>query len=66
MPMVKRCGATCVHCPPRKCASAATARPERVSAGVKARLAELYPNDRATGYTVGQIRGAVTLKRTQP
>lgn len=28
---------------------------------VKARLAELYPNDQATGYEAGQIRGAFTL-----
>ena len=30
---------------------------------VKARLAELYPNDLATGYAEGQIRGALTVKR---
>ena len=30
---------------------------------VKARLAVDYPHDRATGYTLGQIRGAVTIKR---
>ena len=37
--------------------------PESLSPAVKARLAERYPNDRATGYAVGQIRGAMTLKR---
>jgi len=31
---------------------------------VKARLAADYPHDRATGYALGQIRGAVTIKRS--
>lgn len=31
---------------------------------VKARLATDYPHDRATGYALGQIRGAVTIKRS--
>lgn len=30
---------------------------------VRARLSELYPNDLATGYAEGQIRGALTVKR---
>lgn len=30
---------------------------------VRARLQKEYPNDRATGYYAGQIRGAVTIKR---
>lgn len=30
---------------------------------VKAKLAALYPDDRATGYSEGQIRGALTVKR---
>jgi hypothetical protein len=30
---------------------------------VKARLQAEYPHDKATGYSVGQIRGAVTVKR---
>lgn len=30
---------------------------------VLARLAELYPEDQATGFTVGDIRGAFTLKK---
>ncbi|MRR09746.1 DUF3365 domain-containing protein, partial [bacterium] len=30
---------------------------------VKAKLAELYPEDKATGYSAGQIRGAMTLKK---
>ncbi|MGH8769130.1 MAG: Tll0287-like domain-containing protein [Burkholderiales bacterium] len=31
---------------------------------VKARLAADYPHDRATGYALGQIRGAATIKRS--
>jgi hypothetical protein len=34
-----------------------------VPASVRARLEQDYPNDRATGYYAGQIRGAVTIKR---
>lgn len=30
---------------------------------IKERLAREYPADRATGYTLGQIRGAVSIKR---
>lgn len=30
---------------------------------VKARLAEDYPHDQATGYTAGQVRGGVSIKR---
>lgn len=30
---------------------------------VRERLAKEYPNDRATGYSVGQIRGAVSVKQ---
>jgi hypothetical protein len=36
---------------------------EQLSAAVKAKLAQLYPNDKATGYSPGQIRGAMTIKR---
>lgn len=38
-------------------------QPEQLSAAVRARLAELYPADRATGYRVGEIRGAMTLRK---
>jgi hypothetical protein len=31
---------------------------------VKAKLAELYPDDKATGFAVGDIRGAFTLTKT--
>jgi hypothetical protein len=36
-----------------------------LSPAVSARLKELYPEDRAVGYAVGQIRGAMTIKRPQ-
>ncbi|MDZ4202832.1 MAG: DUF3365 domain-containing protein [Gallionella sp.] len=36
---------------------------EQISENVKARLAEDYPHDQATGYSAGQIRGAVSIKR---
>jgi len=39
---------------------------DRLSPAVTARLAELYPGDRATGYRVGEIRGAITLRRPMP
>lgn len=35
---------------------------EQISDAVKARLAAEYPHDRATGYTLGQLRGAVSIK----
>ncbi len=34
-----------------------------IDASTKARLANEYPFDKATGYHVGEIRGAVTIKR---
>lgn len=37
--------------------------PANVTDEVKARLAAEYPHDRATGYGVGQIRGAISVKR---
>ncbi len=36
---------------------------EQMTPGIRAKLQALYPEDKATGYTVGQIRGALTLKR---
>jgi hypothetical protein len=36
---------------------------DQLSDGVKARLAEDYPHDQATGYTPGQIRGGASIKR---
>lgn len=40
--------------------------PAQMDAGVKAKLASLYPHDRATGYAVGQIRGVITLSKPAP
>jgi hypothetical protein len=37
--------------------------PENIPAGVKARLQAEYPLDKATGYSVGELRGAVVIKR---
>jgi hypothetical protein len=37
--------------------------PEHMPAGVKARLQAEYPLDQATGYRVGELRGAVVIKR---
>jgi len=37
--------------------------PENIPDGVKAKLTELYPTDKATGYSVGMLRGAVSLKK---
>jgi hypothetical protein len=37
--------------------------PDKLSAPVKAKLQASYPNDRATGYAPGQIRGALFLKK---
>ena len=33
---------------------------------LKTKLANLYPNDKATGYKIGDIRGALTVKRNIP
>jgi hypothetical protein len=40
--------------------------PDRVSPAVTARLKDLYPDDRAVGYRVGEIRGAITLRKPAP
>jgi hypothetical protein len=37
--------------------------PETLAPSITEKLAADYPKDRATGYSVGQIRGAVTVKR---
>jgi hypothetical protein len=36
----------------------------QLAPGVAERLKALYPADKATGYGVGQLRGAITLQRT--
>lgn len=39
---------------------------DQLAPGVAERLKTLYPGDRAVGYSVGQIRGAITLQRVAP
>jgi Protein of unknown function (DUF3365) len=39
---------------------------EQISESVKATLAQLYPHDRAIGYALGQVRGAISIKRLVP
>jgi len=36
---------------------------DQMTAEVRSRLSEIYPADKATGYTEGQVRGALTVKR---
>lgn len=36
---------------------------EDIKPAVKARLAETYPHDRATGYALGMVRGAISIKQ---
>ncbi|MBY0575937.1 MAG: DUF3365 domain-containing protein [Gallionellaceae bacterium] len=36
---------------------------DQLGAAVKAALAQQYPNDRATGYAAGQIRGAISVRK---
>jgi hypothetical protein len=36
---------------------------EQLSPAVKSVLEQHYPNDRATGYSVGQIRGAISVRK---
>jgi len=38
--------------------------PDKVSADVQAKLKELYPDDKATGYGLKQLRGAITARKT--
>jgi len=37
--------------------------PERMSPAVREKLATLYPEDKGVGYSVGQIRGAMTIRK---
>lgn len=37
---------------------------DQLSPGVKTVLAELYPDDLATGYSLGQIRGAISVRKS--
>lgn len=34
-----------------------------ISAGVRALLLQEYPQDQATGYSIGEVRGAISIKR---
>lgn len=36
---------------------------ENIDPAVKAKLGELYPNDKATGYKLGDLRGAFTVRQ---
>jgi hypothetical protein len=36
---------------------------EQISPAVKSVLAQHYPNDLATGYSVGQIRGVISVRK---
>ena len=36
---------------------------DKLSPAVKEKLAALYPHDKAVGYSAGQIRGAITLRK---
>ncbi|HSD60455.1 MAG TPA: DUF3365 domain-containing protein [Burkholderiales bacterium] len=38
---------------------------DTIPTGMKQKLAEQYPHDRATGYRVGQVRGAFSIKQPQ-
>ncbi len=37
--------------------------PDKLSPEVRAKLAEEYPNDKATGYSAGMIRGVLSMKK---
>lgn len=39
---------------------------QEIPQDVQAKLAELYPADKATGYKAGEVRGAITIKRVLP
>jgi cytochrome c553 len=36
---------------------------DKLSPAVKEKLAALYPQDKAVGYSAGQIRGAITIRK---
>lgn len=37
--------------------------PDRIEPAVQAKLKEIYPDDKATGYSLAEIRGAITIKK---
>jgi len=49
--------------PTQKLCSSCHGKPEDMSEAVRAKLSELYPEDKATGYGSGEIRGALSIKR---
>jgi len=38
--------------------------PDKITPEVQAKLTELYPDDKATGYGLKQLRGAITVKKS--
>ena len=40
--------------------------PDQLSSEVKTALSQNYPGDQATGYTEGQIRGAISVRKALP
>ena len=38
---------------------------DKIAGGLKQKLAEQYPHDKATGYAAGQVRGAFSIKQPQ-
>ena len=49
--------------PTQKLCLACHGTTDKLASGVEARLKELYPDDKATGYGEKQIRGAITAKK---
>ncbi|MBF0192236.1 MAG: DUF3365 domain-containing protein [Magnetococcales bacterium] len=41
-------------------------QPDQLTPEVKAALSQHYPNDKATGYSEGQIRGAISVRKALP
>ncbi|MBF0212171.1 MAG: DUF3365 domain-containing protein [Magnetococcales bacterium] len=41
-------------------------KPDQITPEVKAALSQHYPQDQATGYSEGEIRGAITIRKTLP
>jgi hypothetical protein len=39
---------------------------ENIAPNIQAKLAELYPNDKAIGFNVGELRGAFSVTETLP
>jgi hypothetical protein len=52
-----------VAIPTQKVCASCHGKPDDMSTAVKAKLGELYPEDKAIGYGSGEIRGALSIKR---